>query len=199
MAWEFIKENSIKHSREVVENYIAKLQPLNYNKFRWWRTHTDNVKPLGKRSLLKDRIINGDFEPSSYYWQAQLALYTAKDKVNLESDDHHKQLERIAIDLTRYKRLMDDYEKEEKERMISLYDAFTSAYKITKIELEKEFLKWSGDILSFYEHAEIFFRKTPAENRKNRRGRPPKKVQTVQHLNKPKRGRGRPRKNEILI
>jgi hypothetical protein len=37
----------------------------------WWRTHTDKVTPLGKRALLKDRILNGDFEPSSYFWQAQ--------------------------------------------------------------------------------------------------------------------------------
>ncbi len=36
-----------------------------------WRTHTDKVVPLGKRALLKDRILNGDFNPSSYFWQAR--------------------------------------------------------------------------------------------------------------------------------
>ena len=199
MAWRFIKEGSIKHSREVVEEHIAKLQPLNYNQFRWWRTHTDNVQPLGKRYPLKDRIVNGDFEPSSYFWQAQLSLYTALDKVDLNKDDHQMQMEKLAVDLARHKRLMEDYEKEESARMEALYDAFTSAYKITKSELEEYFLKFSGTILDFYEYAENFFYKTPAENRKNRRGRPPKKVKTVQNQNKPKRGRGRPRKNEILI
>lgn len=199
MAWQFIKESSIKHSREVVEKHISKLQPLNYNQFRWWRTHTDNVKPLGKRAPLKDRIVNGDFEPSSYFWQAQLALYTAKDKVNLQTDDFQKQLENLAVDLARYKRLMEDYEKEESQRMEDLYDAFTSAYKLTKSELEEKFINFNGTILDFYEYAENFLYKTPAENRKNRRGRPPKKVKTVQNQNKPKRGRGRPRKNEILI
>ena len=44
MGYPFIKESCIKHSREVVEEHISKLQPLNYNQFRWWRTHTDNVK-----------------------------------------------------------------------------------------------------------------------------------------------------------
>lgn len=199
MAWRFIKEGSIKHSREVVEEHIAKLQPLNYNQFRWWRTHTDNVQPLGKRYPLKDRIVNGDFEPSSYFWQAQLSLYAALDKVDLSKDDHQMQMEKLAVDLARHKRLMEDYEKEESARMEALYDAFTSAYKITKSELEEHFLKFSGTILDFYEYAENFFYKTPAENRKNRRGRPPKKVKTVQNQNKPKRGRGRPRKNEILI
>jgi len=192
MAWRFIKEGSIKHSREVVEEHIAKLQPLNYNQFRWWRTHTDNVQPLGKRHPLKDRIINGDFEPSSYFWQAQLSLYTALDKVDLSKDDHQMQMEKLAVDLARHKRLMEDYEKEETSRMEALYDAFTSAYKLTKSELEEKFANFNGTILDFYEYAENFLYKTPAENRKNRRGRPPKKVKTVQNQNKPKRGRGRP-------
>ena len=195
MAWQFIKESSISHSREVVEEHISKLQPLNYNQFRWWRTHTDNVKPLGKRAPLKDRIANGDFEPSSYLWQAQLALYTAKDKVNLQTDDYQKQLENLAVDLARYKRLMEDYEKEESQRMEDLYDAFTSAYQITKDELTEAFLKWPGDIASFYGMAEEFFRKTPAENRKNMRGRgrPPKvKIEQTPKVLQVKRGRGRP-------
>ena len=198
MPFSFIKESSINHSREVVENHISKLQPLNYNQFRWWRTHTDNVKPLGKRAPLKDRIMNGDFEPSSYFWQAQLALYTAKDKIDLNHHDVQYQLEILAVNLARYKRLMEDFEKEESQRMGDLYDAFTSAYKITKSELEEKFLNFNGTILDFYNYAEQFLYTTPAENRKNMRGRGrPKKVQTVQIQNKPKRGRGRPCKNEI--
>ena len=153
---------------------IKKLQPLNYNKFMWWRQFTDNVKPLGKRAHLKDRILNGEFEPSTYLWQAQYALYQAKDKVNLQTDDHQKQMENLAVDLARYKRLMEDYEKEESQRMDALYDAFTSAFKLTRSELEEHFIKWSGDIASFYEYAENFFYTTPAENRKRGRGRPRK-------------------------
>ena len=64
--YSFIREGNIKFSKEVVDKHIKKLQPLNYNKFMWWRTHTDKVVPLGKRAPLKDRILNGDFNPSSY-------------------------------------------------------------------------------------------------------------------------------------
>jgi hypothetical protein len=172
----FIKQDNIKHSREVVMKKIKKLQPLNYNKFMWWRTHTDKVIPLGKRAPLKDRILNGEFEFSSYYWQAQLSLYNALDKINLETDDYKKQQEILQVDIARYKRLMDDFEKEEPSRLESLYDAFTDAYKITKDELEEKFLNWENDIYSFYELAENFFNKTPSENRKNMRmrGRPKK-------------------------
>ena len=198
MAWRFAKESSIKHSRETVMEHINKLQPLNYNKFMWWRTHTDNVKPLGKRAMLKDRILNGEFNPSSYFWQAQLSLYTALDKVDLEKHDISYQMEICAVDFARHKRLMEDFEKEETARMTTLYDAFTSAYKLTRDELEEKFLNFNGTILDFYEFAENFLYRTPAENRKNMRGRPPKKVQTIQVQNKPKRGRGRPRKNEIF-
>jgi len=197
MKYGFIKESCIKHSREAVMERINKLQPLNYNQFMWWRQFTDNVKPLGKRALLKDRIANGEFEPSSYIWQAQYALYQAKDKMNPETDCIQKQLENLAVDLARYKRLMEDYEKEESQRMEALYDAFTSAFQLTKEELTEKFLNWPGDIASFYDMAESFFKRTPAENRKNMRGRPPKKVQSVQ-IKKPKRGRGRPRKDEIF-
>jgi len=197
MAWRFIKEGSLKHSREAVMEHISKLQPINYNQFMWWRTHTDNVKPLGKRAPLKDRILNGDFNPSSYFWQAQLSLYTALDKIDLSKDDHQMQMEKLQVDLARHKRLMEDYEKEEPARMEALYDAFTTAYKITREELEEKFLNFNGTILDFYEYAENFLYRTPAENRKNMRGRPPKQKLPTK-LQQPKRGRGRPRKNEIF-
>ena len=197
MAYSFIKETSIRHSREVVMERIKTLQPLNYNKFMWWRTHTDKVVPLGKRAPLKERILNGDFNPSSYFWQAQLSLYTAKDKLDLSKHDTRYQIEICAVDFARHKRLMEDFEKEETSRMEALYNAFTDAFQITKEELEEKFLTWSGDILSFYNYACEFLRTTPSENRKNirGRGRPPKiKTETVPKVLQVKRGRGRPRK-----
>ena len=197
MAYRFIKESNIRHSREVVMEHIKKLQPLNYNKFMWWRTHTDKVVPLGKRAPLKERILNGDFNPSSYFWQAQLSLYTAKDKLDLTIHDSQYQIELCAVDFARYKRLMEDFEKEETSRIDALYDAFTDAFRITKEELEEKFLKFNGTILDFYNYAEQFLYTTPAENRKNMRGRgrPPKiKTETVPKVLQVKRGRGRPKK-----
>jgi len=195
--YNFVKEGSIKHSREVVMEHINKLQPLNYNKFMWWRTHTDKVVPLGKRAPLKERILNGEFNPSSYFWQAQLALYTALDKVNLEKDDPQKQIEMLQLDMARHKRLMEDFEKEEPARMEALYDAFTTAFKLTREELEEKFLNFNGTILDFYNYAENFLYTTPAENRKRMRGRP-KKQTLPPELQQPKRKRGRPRKNEMF-
>ena len=196
-TYSFIKESSIRHSREVVMKHINKLQPLNYNKFMWWRTHTDKVVPLGKRALLKERILNGEFNPSSFFWQAQLALYMAKDKLDLTKHDAKYQIELCAVDFARHKRLMEDFEKEETNRMMALYDAFTSSYQITKEELEEKFLNFHGTILDFYNYADNFLRTTPAENRKNMRGRGrPKKVKNepIPKVLQMKRGRGRPKK-----
>lgn len=168
--YEFIRESSIRHSKEEVMEHINKLQPLTYNKFRWWRTHTDNVTPLGKRASLKDRILNGDFNPSSYFWQAQLALHNAKKKVDLSKDDSQSQYEKLRLDLARYRRLMDDFKKEEQERFEALFDAFTKAYKISRQQLEEDFLKCPQDLLWFYRStAEQFYRKTPTEVRKRKR------------------------------
>jgi len=194
--YSFVKQGNIRHSREVVMKHIKRLQPLNYNKFMWWRTHTDKVMPLGKRAPLKERILNGDFNPSSYLWQAQFALYTALDKINLEKDDHQKQIEMLQVDMARHKRLMEDFEKEEPTRLEALYDAFTTSFQITREELEERLIQWPGDIMSFYESCCMFMRTTPAENRKSFRNRPTKVVQVVQP--QIKRKRGRPRKNEMF-
>lgn len=136
----FIKEGSIRHSRETVMEHIKKLQPLNYNKFMWWRTHTDKVVPLGKRALLKDRILNGDFNPSSYFWQAQLALYTAKDKLDLSKHDTRFQLEIAGVDFQRYKKLMEDFEKEETNRMIAYMMPLQLNIKLLKKNLKNDSL-----------------------------------------------------------
>jgi len=174
MPFRFVREDAIKLPREVVEKHLAGYKPLNYNKFMWWRSHTDGVTPLGRRAQLKDRIINGDFGPSTYFWQAQLALYNAKDKVNLNTDDYQKQMEILAVDLARFKRLMEDYEKEEFGRLDELYNAFISTFKITRDELENELANWPGDLLSYYEYCTEFKYTTPAANRKSKRGRPKK-------------------------
>jgi hypothetical protein len=89
---------------------------------------------------------------------------------------------------------MEDFEKEETNRMSALYEAFTAEYKITKEELEERFLNFHGTILDFYYYAEEFIYKLPAGVRKDNRGRP-KKV-----LNQPlprvlQAKRGRPKKN----
>ena len=174
MRFSFIREAVLRHDRDVVEANLSRYQPLNYNRFRWWRSHTDGVKPLSKRATLKARIQNGDFNESTYYWQAQLALHNAKDKVDLNRHDHSDQLEILAVDLARYKRLMEDYWKEETARLEALYEAFTKTFNITHTELEEELCNWPGELLSYYKYCMEFKYETPYSSRKSKRGRPRK-------------------------
>jgi len=174
MPFSFIREQSLKHSRDVVDANISRYKPLNYNRFMWWRSHTDGITPLSKRALLKDRIINGDFNESSYFWQAQLALHIAREKVDLNKHNHSDQLEILAVDLARYKRLMEDFEKEENSRLEALYEAFTANFQMTREEFINEICEWNMDLLDYYNYCNEFKRTTPAANRKSRRGRPKK-------------------------
>jgi hypothetical protein len=164
-------DSFISTSVDDVNHQIKKLKPLKYNQFRWWRTHTDGINPLGKKADLKDKIENGDFNPSSYYFQAQLALHNAKNKLDLSKDDSQSQFEKTQIDIARYKKLILDYHREEQERLDNLYDSFISYFKISKDELMNLLENWEGNLLEFYYYVNEFYNTT---KQTNRRGRPKK-------------------------
>ena len=172
MPFNCFLDHFITQPEEVVAKELSKLQPLNYNKFMWWRSHAQKGHPLGRRSPLKDRILNGDFDFSCYYWQAQNAAIQARKKLNLDKDDSQAQYEKIRIYVARYRRLMVDFEKEESARLEELITSFTSSFKITQEELLNRLCNWSGDLLEFYYSLDEFGTPLPVEIRK--RGRPKK-------------------------
>ena len=156
----------IKHTEDTINTKLSSYQKLNYDRFMWWRTHTDNNDPLSKRLPLKDRIINGDFEFSSYYWQAQSAALVGKNKIDLSKDDHREQINKTSIDLERYRRLVADFEKEETKRIEEFIEAFTKAFNFTREELYAKLETWEGDILSFYDCLCMVYPLSPYESRK---------------------------------
>jgi hypothetical protein len=172
MPFNCFLDSFITQPEEVVEKELSKLKPLNYNKFMWWRTHAQPGAPLGKRAPLKERIINGDFDFSCYYWQAQSTAINARKKLNLDTDDYQTQYEKVTVDVARYRRLLADFEKEENARIGAILDAFTTSFKIDREELLDRLCNWPFDLLSFYESLEEFGQVTSVEIRK--RGRPRK-------------------------
>jgi hypothetical protein len=172
MPFNCFLDNFITQPEEVVAKELSKLQPLNYNKFMWWRSHAQKGHPLGRRAPLKDRILNGDFDFSCYYWQAQNTAIQARKKLNLDKDDSQAQYEKIRIDVARYRRLMIDFQKEESARLEELTTAFTTSFKITEKELLDRLCNWNGDLLGFYYSLDEFGTPLPVEIRK--RGRPKK-------------------------
>ena len=98
---------------KVVKREIKKLQPLNYNKFFWWRRYASKVKPLPKKSTFLDRIKNGEYEFSHFYWQWKLSEIELNEIFATYNNDHQRLVESNQIDLARRKRLMEDFEKDE--------------------------------------------------------------------------------------
>ena len=116
----FVYSSIVKHyiynvDKETVLEKISHLQPLNYNAFRWWRRFDTKNKPLHKYSDLLDKIQNGDYEFSHYYWQAKYAELEIDELYNKCYPDYTLFNEKNAMGGARRKRLWDDFEKDEKE------------------------------------------------------------------------------------
>jgi len=121
--------------REFIEEKLSKLQKKNYNQFQWWRRYqTRNT--LHDKVPLEQRILNGDFEHSDYYYQALHENYLLEDKIKGKVY-YEDMLDDVSLFRTRYKRLMDDYEKDEKELIKDLRKNIRTITKITYEELDQ--------------------------------------------------------------
>jgi hypothetical protein len=149
----------IKHSLEVVDKEISKLKSINYNKFYWWRLYSTKNSALPKNSSLLARIKNGDMDYSHYYWMAQKALYNAYSKVDISKHTLTDQIEILSIDLERYRHLMDDFLKDEKNKLDEIYKCFLKEFHITREDFEKCIFNFEGDLEELYNHIKNFYTK----------------------------------------
>lgn len=138
----------IIHSIETVNNEIKKLQPLKYNQFFWWRKFKEK-SPLSNKDAVHARIDNGDFDFSSYYWQAQYALIEMEEKTGHIKDPSTRH-ESQTIFRERYRRLMNDFEKDEPQRLDAYKKAITSLFEIEKEDLEKKMEIFDGTLKELY-------------------------------------------------
>jgi hypothetical protein len=138
----------IIHSKETINRELNKLQPLKYNQFFWWRKFKEK-SPLSSKDAVHARIDNGDFNFSSYYWQAQYALLEMEEKTG-HIKDPSKRHESQTIYRERHRRLMKDFEKDEPERLENYIKAVTSLFQIEKDELEKKMENFDGTLKELY-------------------------------------------------
>jgi hypothetical protein len=138
----------IIHSKETIHKQISKLQPLKYNQFYWWRKFKDK-SPLSSKEAVHARIDNGDFDFSSYYWQAQYALLEMEEKTGHISDSGNKH-EAQTIYRERWRRLMNDFEKEEPQRLAEYKKAITNLFEIEDNDLEKKMEEFEGTLKELY-------------------------------------------------
>jgi hypothetical protein len=139
----------VTHDRQLVEKHLSKLQKLNYSMFRWWRNY-QVPKPLSKNKLMIERIKNGDFDQSPYFWMAQMALWEKHDNDNDKSLEPYEQRKRGSMLLSKYERLMDDYKKDEDERIETFINDSCKSMGFDKEDFKYEFESYQGTIEEFY-------------------------------------------------
>tara|TARA_R100001509_G_C4875269_1_gene218329 strand:- start:1817 stop:2290 length:474 start_codon:yes stop_codon:yes gene_type:complete len=147
----------ITHSEEEILNQLSKLQPLKYNQFYWWRRWGAKNKALHKYCPLLDRIKNGDFDFSPYFWQAIYCELEINKKLD-ELGDFEILRENHAVDFARRKRLWEDFDKDEAERLQTIQKSFLKEFRITEEELEKELSEFDGTLEELYHHCSVVYK-----------------------------------------
>jgi hypothetical protein len=126
----------------------------------WWRSYTPKNKPLTNRHPLRDRIANGDFEAGPYLMEVELVLHTMNEKYLASVTrggevDHNLYHQNTTIDRARRKRLLEDFEKDEKSKLQELKKSFTNyRWRLTGEQYESEVENFNGTLLEFYDYIE---------------------------------------------
>ena len=139
-------------SREELEEKFSHLQKLNYNQFRWWRMYDVKKKPLAAYCSLHDRIANGDYDFSHYWYQAAWVEHDINDLAIECKDDAGLFSEKVQVLSARRKRLYEDYEKDEKWKLDDLVKEFSRNFHITKDEAMLEMEEFNGTLLELYDY-----------------------------------------------
>jgi hypothetical protein len=163
-------------SREQVEKQLSQYQKINYNQFRWWRMYQPKNKPLDNRKPLRERIFNGDFDFSCYKAQIYWCEHQLNDTLEECGGDYQKYLEKSSVMLARRKRLIEDFEKDEAERLSSLSTEFTKYFRCNKDQVEEEMLNCSGSLIDLYYIIEEKYKIVHMPVPLRRRGRPKKVI-----------------------
>tara|TARA_R100001509_G_scaffold94819_1_gene54921 strand:+ start:3974 stop:4474 length:501 start_codon:yes stop_codon:yes gene_type:complete len=125
-------------------------QKLNYNQFRWWRWYESKNKPLPYKSDFRDKILNGDYDTSPYLLQSQLCEHMLNELLEECDSDYQKYLEKGKLLIARRKRLLEDYEKDEFNKLEEIYSQFQKNFDITRKQIEEEALKCCGELIDLY-------------------------------------------------
>jgi hypothetical protein len=139
------------HSLEIIKGNLKKYKPIKYNRFMWWRRYKSPNEPLHKKNSLIDKIRNGDFDFSHYFWETQLCEYELNVK-RYNTPDLIKWVEDSKIDRIRRKKLIEDFLKDENEKLLNLEKSFIKEFGISREKYYLEIDQFDGTIEEFYFH-----------------------------------------------
>jgi len=161
-------------SRKQVDKELSKLQKINYNQFRWWRMYQPKNKLLHHRKPLDERILNGDFDYSCYKVQSYWCEYQLNDILESCNGDHENYIEKSKLMMARRKRLLEDFEKDEKERLESIVKEFRNRFICSKEQVEEEMSNYNGSLIDFYHYMKEKYSISIKSVINKKRGRPKK-------------------------
>ena len=142
------KEELILLDRDHLEEKIDHLSEKKYNRFQWWRRYHD-VQELDEKAPMMRKILNGDYDYPSYFYQAQHEVYRMSDEVNNMKFGEDR-IDRINLYMERYRRLMEDSEKEENKRFNAVKKRLSKEFKMTQEDLEEVMESFEGSIEDLY-------------------------------------------------
>jgi hypothetical protein len=142
------------HKEEIIQKNIKKLKPLKYNKFYWWRRYSNNEQPITKRHSILDKIKAGYYDFPAAFWDSQLCLLEMNKSYLENIKDYRIFIEKNGVTKSRYKRLMDDYNKEEQIKLQRIIDDFTNNYILKEDQVIKILENFNGTIQELYEYFE---------------------------------------------
>lgn len=160
--------------KETVLEKISHLQPLNYNQFRWWRRFDTKNKPLHKYSDLLRKIQNGDYDFSHFYWQAKYTELEINEVYNECYPDFSLFNEKNAMNGARRKRLWDDFEKDEKDKLLQIEKDFYLHFKMSRTQVREEMEEFGNSLENFYHYCDKQF--GTRQQKLETRGRPRKNL-----------------------
>jgi hypothetical protein len=131
-----------------LQERIATFQKKNYDRWYWWRRFQPR-QTLHKYNRLSERIPNGDFEVSDYYWQIQYEDVLEQEAVDKEPNIDKKHEIRCMFG-ERRRRLTKDYEADESKILDEMYKAFRNELGIKRDEVDDEMLNFDGTLAEFY-------------------------------------------------
>jgi hypothetical protein len=130
-----------------LKDRIATFRKNSYNKFYWWRRFQPR-QTLTKLHRLEQRVPNGDFEVSDYYWQLRYEDVLEQDELNNEVNPDRKH-EIRSLYGERKRRLTKDYEADETKILEEMYKAFWNECRMNRDQVEEEMLNFDGTLAEF--------------------------------------------------
>ena len=143
-----------------VRDKISTFTPTKYNQFYWWRRFKMR-ETLHPYKPLYDKIKNGDYDVSDYFYQAKYELELMEEKLATikSTEDKHEQR---GLMMERYRRLNEDYAKDEANIMSALIKDFKTTFKVTEEELHSYMEECEGDLMCLYNTVkQIYISKRP--------------------------------------